>query len=200
MNIPGEGSIRLDGMELSSLSSYQRSRLISYMGHEPELMSDTLEENIRLGEPGDLDTVLQTVCFDREIAQMPEGVQTFAGSSGVRLSGGQQARTALARTLYHRRKLIILDDPFSAVDLTTEQKILSNIRQLAPDSILLLISHRLTLFPQFRQVIWMNEGTCTVSSHRELMHTNEMYAQLFRTQTASPVRQTTGGKHHEAQS
>lgn len=179
---PYKGQIQIASHELSGLSEYERSRLISYMGHQPELMSDTIEENILLGEPGDIDAVLKSVCFEKEVTAMPEGIHTFAGNGGVRLSGGQQARTALARTLYHSRKILILDDPFSAVDRKTEQEIMENLWQLAKDKIILLISHRLYLFPDFAKVIWLESGKETVSTHSELMETNPFYAQLYRTQ------------------
>ncbi|MDO5418359.1 MAG: ABC transporter ATP-binding protein [Lachnospiraceae bacterium] len=180
---PYQGSIQIGDHELSALSEYERSQLISYMGHQPELMSDTIEENIRLGCSGSLEPILQCVRFDREISEMPDGTRTFTGSGGIRLSGGQQARTALARTLYHKKKLLILDDPFSAVDQKTEKEIMADIRNLAKDQIILLISHRLCLFPEFDQVIWLNEGTETVSTHRELMKNNALYAQLYLSQT-----------------
>ena len=67
------GSIRICGRELRELSGRERSRLVSYMGHEPELMSDTLAENIRLGEPGDIAPSLRAACLQEEVLAMPEG-------------------------------------------------------------------------------------------------------------------------------
>ncbi|WP_312370199.1 ABC transporter ATP-binding protein, partial [Lachnoclostridium sp.] len=96
--VPYEGSIRVGEQELASLSDYERSRLISYMGHQPELISDSIEENICLGEQRDILPYLKAVCFEKEVTQMSQGADTLVGSSGIRLSGGQQARTALART------------------------------------------------------------------------------------------------------
>lgn len=179
-----EGSIRIGDVELCGLSEYERSRLISYMGHQPELMSDTIEENVCLGEPGDVEAVLKMVCFAEEVAEMPEGRKTFAGNGGVRLSGGQQARTALARTLYHGRTIMILDDPFSAVDKKTEHEIMENIRRTANDKIIFLISHRLYQFPEFDRVIWLENGEGTIGTHEELMRTNTLYAELYNTQMA----------------
>lgn len=187
---PYAGSIRIGSQELSGLSEYERSQLISYMGHQPELMSDTIEENIRLGQPGDLDFCLNCVQFDREIAAMPDGIRTFAGNGGIRLSGGQQARTALARTLYHGKQILILDDPFSAVDIRTEHEIIKQIRSLAKEKIVLLISHRLSLFPTFDQIIWLDDNGETVGTHQNLMETNPHYRQLY-------CAQQTGGETDE---
>lgn len=161
-----------------------------YMGHEPELFSDTIRENILLGTGGDAAPYLEAVCLDREVAGMPDGADTMTGDSGVRLSGGQQARLALARTLYHRRPVLILDDPFSAVDAATEKKIMANIRQMASDSIVIIISHRLSFFPQLDQVIWLGGGSARTADHQTLMQECDEYAELFRLQQE-------GGGHHE---
>lgn len=178
---PYEGSIRLNGKELTDLTGEGR-KLTAYMGHEPELLSASVEENILLGETGDVSDCLKAVCMDREVSEMPEGIQTMVGNGGVRLSGGQQARIALARTLFHKKPVIILDDPFSAVDRKTECEIMHNLRRITPDSIVLILSHRLNQFPEMDQVIWLEEGRGTVSDHEHLLHTNAEYAHLFQMQ------------------
>ena len=180
--VPYDGSIRVWERELSELSDYERSRLISYMGHESELMSDSIEENVRLGEQRGITPYLQAVCFDEEVAQMPHGSATSVGSSGIRLSGGQQARTALARTLYNAQQILILDDPFAAVDRVTEKEIFGNLRRLAKDKIVILISHRLYLFPSFDKVLFIDNGACVFSTHEELMQENGAYAKLYNAQ------------------
>jgi len=187
--VPYEGSIRVSGHELSLLSEYERSKLITYMGHQPELMSDSIAENIRLGKQPDIISCLRTVCLDEEVKQMPEGTATLVGNGGIRLSGGQQARTALARTLFNAQNILILDDPFSAVDRCTEQNIVENLRALSEDKIVLLFSHRLYLFPTFDKVLFLDNGIGIFSSHDELMRSNAAYAELYCAQA--------GGKSHE---
>ena len=182
--VPYEGSIEANGHELSKLSDYERSMLISYMGHAPELMSDSIRENIQLGEQGDIMRCLQIVCLDEEVAQMPHGADTSVGSSGIRLSGGQQSRVALARTLYNARQILILDDPFSAVDIATEKEIFKNLRILAHNKIVILISHRLYLFPALDGILFLDKGTGVFSTHEELMRVNKTYAELYNSQMA----------------
>ena len=155
---------------------------VAYLGHQPELLSGTIEENICLGKPGDVGPVLRAVCMERETAELPEGIHTWIGSGGVRLSGGQQARIALARTLYHKRPVMVLDDPFSAVDLATEEEIYNNLRQWGKDSVILLISHRLSLFPKLDQMLWMEGGTVSASTHEALMERNGCYRMLYDSQ------------------
>lgn len=188
--VPYKGSILVGERELSTLSEYERSRLISYMGHEPELMSDSIEENIRLGEKRDIVPYLKAVCFDKEVVKMPQGTATSVGNGGVRLSGGQQARTALARTLYNAQKILILDDPFSAVDRGTEQEIFETLRILAKNKTVILFSHRLYLFPALDKVLFLDGGTGVFSTHDELIQRNCAYADLYHAQEF-------GGKQNE---
>ena len=120
---------------------------------------------------------------------MPQGDETDVGSGGVRLSGGQQARLALARTLRHKRPLLILDDPFSAVDMATEGELLEHLRALAGDSVILLLSHRLDRFSELDGVLWMEQGTVAVGSHQELMETCPAYAGLYNAQKGGDRRE-----------
>jgi ATP-binding cassette subfamily B multidrug efflux pump len=180
--LPYEGSIRVKNREMHTLSLYERSRLLSYMGHEPELMSESISENIRLGERGEIASCLQAVCLTDEIAQMAQGADTSVGNNGIRLSGGQQARLALARTFYNARHILVLDDSFSAVDKKTEQKIFSNLRTLAADRIVILISHRLQLFSKLDHVLFLDGGTGIFSTHADLIKVNSKYAKLYNSQ------------------
>ncbi|MCM1064931.1 MAG: ABC transporter ATP-binding protein/permease [Eubacterium sp.] len=180
-----EGSIRLDGRQLRDLSDVEKSGLIAYMGHEPELMSDSVRENILLGEQADTAALLKMVHMDEEVRLMPDGEDTYVGSGGQQLSGGQQARIALARTLCHSRSVMILDDPFSAVDQRTEREIFEELRRLAEHRIVLLLSHRLALFSETDGVLYLHDGTGTFGTHEELLEENAEYASLYRIQQRS---------------
>lgn len=187
---PYQGSVRVGGRELRDLSGYERSRVVTYLGHQPELMNDTVGENVRLGSPVDVEPFLRAVCLDGEVAAMPEGADTEVGAGGVRLSGGQQARLALARTLCHGKQLLVLDDPFSAVDRETERAILNQLRRMAADKVVLLLSHRLDQFPRLDRVIWLDRGEHRVGTHGEVLKQAPLYAELYHAQTA-------GGEEHE---
>lgn len=120
---PYEGHLRYQGEELQNLSQVELSEMIGYLGHDPELFNDTLENNILMGDQADAEALLKMVCLDQEVAGMPEKIQTLVGNGGVRLSGGQAQRLALARTLCHKKPVMILDDPFSALDGSTERNL-----------------------------------------------------------------------------
>ena len=162
--------------------------MVGYLGHQPELLSATVKENVLLGTDGPASPWLAASCLTEEVAAMPQGEDTAVGSGGVRLSGGQQARLALARTLRHKRPLLILDDPFSAVDMTTEGEIMEHLRALAGDSIILLLSHRLDRFPELDGVLWMERGTVLAGSHQELMETCPAYTSLYNAQKGGAGR------------
>lgn len=180
---PYIGNIMIDGKELKSYSEYERSQMISYLGHKPQLLSDTIYNNITLGNEKDITPVLKDVCFDADLKSMPEGVYTLVGSSGIRLSGGQRARIALARTLLNKSKIIILDDPFSAVDMKTEERIIENIKANYKHSLIILISHRLTIFNRINQIIFLHsDKTADYGTHDELMKSSELYAEIFNLQ------------------
>ena len=176
---PYDGSITWNGEELQEETAAKRAELIGYLGHDPELFNDTVEQNILMGDQKDARTYLKAVCFDEEVEAMEQGTETFVGSGGVRLSGGQAQRLALARTLCHKKKLLILDDPFSALDKKTEEQIFANLKEMAKDCVVLLISHRLYLFPQMDQVIWLNEGQAVIGSHQEVRDQVEEYRRLY---------------------
>ena len=113
---------------------------------------------------------------------MENGADTMVGTGGVRLSGGQAQRIALARTLCHKRPLMILDDPFSALDKNTEEEVFDNLKSVASDDIVLLISHRLYMFPRMDKIIWLENGRAVVGTHDELMKKVPEYAKLYNDQ------------------
>lgn len=186
---PYIGSIKIDGRELKDYSEYERSQMLSYLGHKPQLLSDTIYNNITLGDGQDITSVLKDVCFDADLATMPHGQSTLVGNGGIRLSGGQQARIALARTLINKNKIIILDDPFSAVDMKTEEKIIKNLKENYKDSLIILISHRLAIFPKIDQIILLhNDKVIEYGTHNELMKRSNLYATIF------DLQRTEGGE------
>ena len=179
---PYQGSLKSGDRELSSLRPAELVGMAGYLGHDPELFNDSIENNILLGDDQDANAYLRAVCLDQEVAAMEDGLQTRVGSGGVRLSGGQAQRLALARTLCHRKPVMILDDPFSALDKQTEAQVFAHLKELARDSIVLLISHRLYLFPQMDQVIFLDHGQALVSTHVQMLQSNAEYARLFHEQ------------------
>lgn len=182
---PYTGSICIDGRQLRDYTDSERSGMISYMGHRPQLLSDTIYSNIAMGTGRDISSVLEDVCFDVDIRAMPDGQETLVGNGGIRLSGGQQARIALARALLEQKKIIVLDDPFSAVDMKTEERIIENLRSHYRESIIIIISHRLAIFDRIDGILLLNsDGSYEYGTHGELMRRSELYSTIYRLQCA----------------
>ena len=180
---PYLGSIKIDGKELRDYTEYERSQMISYLGHNPQLLSDTIYNNITLGGGQDISDVIKDVCFNTDLEKMSDQENTLVGNSGVKLSGGQQARIALARALINKNKIIILDDPFSAVDMKTEEKIIENLRNNYKRSLIIIISHRLAIFEKIDKVILLKEDkTAEYGTHEELLRESDIYATIFNLQ------------------
>ena len=183
------GSARFGGKEFSALTPREIAATVGYLGHDPELSADTVQNNVLCGSKQDPMPWLAAVALKDEVQAMENGVDTVIGPSGTRLSGGQAQRLALARTLAHPRPVLVLDDPFSALDRSTEDTVFANLQEYAKDKVVFLISHRLYHFPQMQRVIFMEDGKTTVGTHEELLAAVSAYRQLYESQT--------GGQQHE---
>ena len=186
---PYGGSARFGETEFSLLTPRRIAEAVGYLGHDPELSADTVQNNVLCGSSQDAMPYLAAAALKDEVLAMENGPDTVIGSSGTRLSGGQAQRLALARTLAHPRPVLILDDPFSALDRNTEDTVFANLQAYAKDKVVFLISHRLYHFPQMRQVIFMEDGKTTVGTHEELLASVPVYRQLYESQA--------GGQTHE---
>ena len=180
---PYGGSARFGGTEFSALTPRQISATVGYLGHDPELSADTVQNNVLCGSEQEAEPYLAEAALDDEVRRMERGLETVIGPGGTRLSGGQAQRLALARTLAHPRPVLVLDDPFSALDRNTEDIVFRNLQEYAKDKVVFLISHRLYHFPQMQQVIFMDGGKTTVGTHAELMAAEPVYLQLYESQT-----------------
>lgn len=177
------GSIRFGERELSSLSPREIAATVGYLGHDPELSADTLQNNVLCGSRQEVMPYLAAVALCDEVSAMENGVDTVIGSGGVRLSGGQAQRLALARTLAHPRPVMVLDDPYSALDRNTEDVVFAHLQAYAGDKVVFLISHRLYHFPQMQQVVFMEDGKTVVGTHSQLIASVPAYRSLYESQT-----------------
>ena len=184
------GSVTAGSRELSSLAPREIAAAVGYLGHDPELWNDTVRANVLCGDGGDAMEYLKLTALDEEVRAMEQGLDTVVGSSGVRLSGGQAQRLALARTLAHPRPILVLDDPFSALDRATEDAVFANLKTYARDKVIFLISHRLYHFPEMQKIVFMEDGKTMTGTHEELLAQSAAYRALYESQM--------GGNQHEA--
>ena len=143
---PSAGTIRYAGIDLRRFDSERwRSRLAVVSQNAP-LIDGTLRDNLCLGRPEADDTTLLAACarvgLDGLVAELPEGLDTWLGETGTRLSGGQARRLAIARALLHDAPILLLDEPTEGLDPTTERELTDTLRPLLQGRTVLLITHR----------------------------------------------------------
>ncbi len=193
------GQVLLDSVSLASLSPAERVARISYLPQNPFLFSGTIRDNVQmtfseLEQTGDSDDEVrhwvELAALETDVQGFPDGLDTEIGEQGTRLSGGQRQRVALARAFAVQPGLLVLDDPFSAVDMDTEAQIITTLRRafgptapLAEQATVVFFSHRLAAFPLADQVIVLDAG-CIVEqgTHDTLLSAGGLYARIYRAQ------------------
>ena len=169
---------------LSGLYENNRDPRIAYMDSAHFVFSDDVSFNIQLGnENGTIQEATRISELTEDLTQFEQGLKTKLMERGVRVSGGQRQRIALARAWATNCPILILDDPFSAIDISMEQKILENLRKNLGEKIILLFSHRLTTFTQTDQIILLQNGSIAeMGTHEELLTLNGTYKSIYSAQ------------------
>ncbi len=186
---PPASAIFFDGVDVTQIDRQILRGRISYVPQEGFLFSQTLLSNFKLGSRAAADDrvsdIVEAVQMKDEIAEFADGLKTRVGERGVTLSGGQRQRVALGRALLKDADFYIFDDPFSAVDLKTEQRIFEQLRRRLSGRGVLLISHRFRTLSQMDRIVVLDAGRVVeTGSHDELMRHGGAYARLASAQAA----------------
>lgn len=181
---PQQGSIFLDGKLLSEYSLDNLRSSISYVPQDVFLFGDTIRNNIQFGLPAGADKEVERYAryasIDDEIRGFKEGYQTIVGERGVTLSGGQKQRISIARAFIKDAPLIILDDCLSAVDASTEKKILGNMQQYLENKTALIITHRISGLSLYDRILVIDQHKLVESgTHEELLSQGGVYADIL---------------------
>ncbi|KAL2126807.1 hypothetical protein VTI74DRAFT_196 [Chaetomium olivicolor] len=181
-----EGSIEIDGHDVKDVTIDSVRRFIGVVPQDTILFNETLLYNLKYANPSATDEEVFDACraaaiHDR-IMSFPDGYLTKVGERGLRLSGGEKQRVAIARTILKKPKIIMLDEATSALDGETEQKIQSKLisGQFGQDRTLLIIAHRLSTITHADQIIVLHAGTVAErGTHQELLALNGRYAAMW---------------------
>jgi len=183
---PIEGSIRIDGIDIREVDPVELRKQISIVTQEPLLFDDTVFENIRFGRPeATRDEVLEAAgraLVNEFVEQFPDGYDTIVGEHGGRLSGGQRQRITLARAILRDPAILILDEATSAIDATSEDKILEVLAGFVQGRTVLMITHSLapSVLKLVTRVIVMDSGRIIATGrHEDLLQSCPTYRQAY---------------------
>lgn len=180
-----DGEICFDNDILKDIPYVQKLATITYMGHDSFLFSDSLKNNITWGDSNSqkLGKVVTIASLKRDIEGFENGLESEVGEKGTKVSGGQKQRISLARALYKDASIVILDDPFSAVDIKTEAEIIKKLRINIKDRTIFIFSHRLDAFKYTDMVIVLDKGQIAEQgTHEQLSNIDGIYSKILDSQ------------------
>jgi ATP-binding cassette, subfamily B, heavy metal transporter len=192
------GSICIDGQNIQDVNQHSLRQAIGIVPQDTVLFNDTIFENIRYGRPNASDAEVQQAInlahLQGFVESLPDGSNTQVGERGLKLSGGEKQRVAIARTILKRPPIMVFDEATSSLDSQSEQSILNALREIADGHTSLVIAHRLSTIIDADNIVVMNKGQIVEQgTHAELLIHNGNYAQLWHTQQNSSKRASKHG-------
>ena len=189
--IPDSGRILLDGHDIQTLTLASLRASMALVSQEIVLFNDTIFANIAYGtmeraSEKEVIAAAEAAHAMGFIRELPEGLNTMIGESGLRLSGGQRQRIAIARALLKNAPLLILDEATSALDSESERQVQAALETLMQGRTTIVIAHRLSTIERADRIVALDRGRIVeVGSHAQLLAKDGLYARLHRTQFAA---------------
>jgi ATP-binding cassette subfamily B multidrug efflux pump len=184
---PTSGRIMIDGKDIREVTLHSLRSQIGIVMQETTLFATTIRENITFGRSDvSEDEVISAAKAAQAhdfIIQIPNGYDALIGEKGVTLSGGQKQRLAIARSIIHNPRILILDDATSSVDSETEYLIQLAIDRLVKDRTTFIIAHRISTLHRADIILVIQKGTLVAKGkHEQLLHDSPLYQQIYRSQ------------------
>ena len=181
------GAIYLDGQDIKSVQQASLRQAVGIVPQDTVLFNDTIGFNIAYGKPGasqqEIEAAAKSAQIHDFISRLPKGYDTDVGERGLKLSGGEKQRVAIARTLLKNPALLVFDEATSALDSETERSIQKELNELAKNRTTLIIAHRLSTITHAHQIFVMAEGKIIErGTHEALLALGLSYAEMWRAQ------------------
>lgn len=186
------GCITIDGVSVHDMDLDDLRRLTAFAFEDTTLFSFSVRENVLLGvDPSLPDDVQEDIAWEALhtadagfVADLAQGLDTPIGEQGFSLSGGQRQRLALARAIASRPALLLLDDPLSALDTKTEERVIAQLREVLDNTTTFIIAHRSSTVALADRVALLDDGQiAAVGTHQELLRTSARYRYIMASQT-----------------
>ena len=183
------GTIAIDGQDIRQVTQASLRKAIGIVPQDTVLFNDTIEYNIAYGRPGashdEIVAAARAAYIHDFIMSLPDGYQTTVGERGLKLSGGEKQRVAIARTLLKNPAILVFDEATSALDSHAEQAIQAQLKEIARDRTTLVIAHRLSTIADAHQILVMSQGRIVErGTHLQLLAQQGLYAQMWERQQA----------------
>jgi ATP-binding cassette subfamily B protein len=183
------GAILIDGQDIREVTQTSLRQAIGIVPQDTVLFNDTIAYNIAYGKPGaeqvEIEAAARAAYIHDFILSLPDGYQTMVGERGLKLSGGEKQRVAIARTLLKNPKILVFDEATSALDSQAEQAIQEQLKDIARNRTTLVIAHRLSTIADAQQILVMSQGRIVErGTHVELLAARGMYADMWERQQA----------------
>ncbi len=184
------GAIRVDGQDIRSVTQASLRSVVGVVPQDTVLFNDTIGYNIAYGREGatraEVEAAARSAAIHGFIERLPQGYETQVGERGLKLSGGEKQRVAIARTILKNPPILILDEATSALDSQTEQEIQDQLRQLGRDRTVIMIAHRLSTVTDADEIIVLDAGEVVErGTHAALVARGGRYAAMWRLQQES---------------
>ena len=181
------GKVTIDGQNIADVTQSSLRAAIGMVPQDTVLFNDTIEYNIRYGKPDATEAQVREAALnaqiDRFIMTLPQGYDALVGERGLKLSGGEKQRVAIARTILKAPPILILDEATSALDSHTEKDIQDALERIARGRTSLVIAHRLTTVVQADNILVLDQGEIVEQgTHLELLAKGGLYASLWTRQ------------------
>ena len=181
------GRIEIDGQSLAEVTQHSVRRAIGIVPQDTVLFNDTIAYNIAYGRPEasieEIEAAARSAHIHDFISALPQGYQTMVGERGLKLSGGEKQRVAIARTLLKNPPILIFDEATSALDSRNERAIQAELEAAAQDKTVLVIAHRLSTIVDAHEILVMEQGLIVErGTHAALLALRGRYAQMWALQ------------------